>query len=116
MALTVTVSCSVVIVPEAGVSVSQETLLVATQLRSRVRLLVRVTFWAAGSVPPAVAEKDNELGASCNAHAGFAAMRNRHIMAARLPMRKRRLRRLIAPRSCSIVSSSGMSASKCDRR
>ena len=76
VALTETVSVSVAMVPDEGVTVIQGAFSVAVHVLSLSLLLERTTACGAGSGPPLVAEKFRALGLTCNAHDGFAKPRS----------------------------------------
>jgi hypothetical protein len=74
--LTETVSVSVAMVPDEGVTVIQVAFSVAVQVLSLERLDERTTVCGDGSVPPLVAEKVRALGLTCKAHDGFTKPRS----------------------------------------
>lgn len=75
LALTDTMSVSVAMVPDEGVSVTQGAFSVAVQVLSLSLLLERTTVCGEGSVPPMVAEKVRALGLTCKAHDGLTKPR-----------------------------------------
>ena len=74
--LTETVSFSVVIVPEEGVTVIQGALAVAIHVLSLERLVESTTVWGDGFMPSQVAEKVRALGLTCKAHTGITKLRS----------------------------------------
>src|SRR4029077_7725617 len=66
--LTETMSVSVAIVPDEGVTVIQGAFSVAVHVLSLERLVERTTVCGGGSVPPMVAEKVRAPGLTCKAH------------------------------------------------
>ena len=71
LALTDTMSVSVAIVPDEGVTVIQGAFSVAVHVLSLSLLLERTTVCGDGSVPPMVAEKVRAPGLTCKAHEGY---------------------------------------------
>ena len=76
LALTDTMSVSVAIVPDEGVTVTQGAFSVAVHALSLSLLLERTTVCGEGSVPPMVAEKVRALGLTCKAHDGLTKPRS----------------------------------------
>jgi hypothetical protein len=76
VALTETVSVSVAMVPDEGVTVIQGAFSVTVHVLSLERVLERTTVCGDGSVPPLIAEKVRALGLTCKAQDGFTKPRS----------------------------------------